>query len=94
MAIATEVLTRRLLRRGARYGEREPARLEPDKHLYITHFECFHHTMYHGLIDSAKPKNTRRIAAASFFLSWSIEKKIADAAFPTNDLSNCLVNVL
>ena len=28
LAIATEVLTRRLLRQGARYGEREPARLE------------------------------------------------------------------
>ncbi|AON62425.1 hypothetical protein CCE29_04375 [Lacticaseibacillus rhamnosus] len=28
MAIAAEVLTRRLLRRGARYIEREPARLE------------------------------------------------------------------
>ena len=28
LAIATKVLTRRFLRRGARYGEREPARLE------------------------------------------------------------------
>ncbi|EHJ33686.1 hypothetical protein HMPREF0541_00888 [Lacticaseibacillus rhamnosus ATCC 21052] len=50
--------------------------------------------MYRGLIDSAKSKSTRRIAAASFFLSLSIEKKIADAAFHTNDLSNCLVNAL